>query len=121
MELILDMKGVSLKTLTTHSFMNIISTLTKDLVSNYPDCLKSLYMLSTPLFVPDLLDSHLKPLVPAETFAKLILTGENIHPDLPFDMIPASDNSLDQELSDNDEGNVEDEEEIDEGAKMSSK
>lgn len=77
------MKGVSLKTLTTHSFTTLITALLKDLVQHYPDLLKATYLLSTPIFVPDLLDSMLRSLLPAETYGKIVLTGEANHPDIP--------------------------------------
>ena len=93
-ELVVDMKGVTLKTMTTHSFISIITTVIKEVTFYYPDCLKRIYFLSTPIFVPELLDTYLKPLISSATFSKLIVTGESTHADIPFDFLLESDTSL---------------------------
>ena len=81
------MKGVSLKTLTTHSLTTLITVLLKELVMYYPNLLKAAYLLSTPIFVPDLLDSLLRPLLPEETFGKIVFTGEANHRDIPSSLL----------------------------------
>jgi hypothetical protein len=45
--------------------------------------------------VPDLLESLLRPLVPEDTFEKIVFTGETNHPDIPSSFLFCYENNND--------------------------
>ena len=79
---IIDLNGVKLKDLSNKQLNVIFRTCLIEFLRYYPEMLHKAYILSAPMFFQSIYENEVLPHLPEGTSKKIIISGENTHPDL---------------------------------------
>jgi hypothetical protein len=78
MNVIVDLKGATLKELSSKHMQGFIKKLGKLCVDKYPELVHKIFIMNAPMFFDDIFDD-LKALFPATTQKKFIVSGGSSH------------------------------------------